>query len=241
MPKVYTCTLRLCDHLTFSSTVGYANVMDVTYMVYKPQPYLHNYPLMYGFSGMLHVLLASPTIETTEIDYSWLDEIEKRLYVYPARPKRISLKRMLLNIKGEGAVEVVQPRPKSMYPWHVMHLYFAPGSQFETVFVAKSVNVKIPATIRVGVKRQGVFRVECEEAVVKGYTSGLSDPINLGDLLKSGGNPTSYIVLLNTKTTRKGVPNSNIVAKAYFDKPIVAVLESRSGVRFKVPLIGVHN
>lgn len=241
MVETYVCTLRLCDHLTFSSTVGYANVMGVTYMVYKPQPYLHNYSLMYGFSGMLHVMLASPTVETTEIDYSLLDEIEKKLYVYPARPRKIVLKRMLLNVKGEGAVEVVQPRPKSMYPWHVMHLYFAPGSEFETVLVVRSANVKIPRTIRVGVKRQGIFSVKCEEAEIRSYTSGSTDPVNLGDLLRGGIEPASYVVLLNTKTARRGVPSSNVIAKTYLNEPVVATLESRSGIRFRVPLVGLHH
>ncbi|MEM1703593.1 MAG: hypothetical protein QXQ31_06035 [Zestosphaera sp.] len=241
MPKTYICTLRLCDYMTFSSTVGYANVMGVTYAVYKPQPYLHNYPLMYGLGGLLYASLASPHVETTEVDYSFLDEVEKRFYVYPARPRRIALKRMLLNIKGEGAVEIVQPKPKSMYPWHVMHLYFAPGSVFETVVVARLDNVRIPSTIRVGVKRQGVFRVVCEEASVKGYTSGSTDPVNLGDLTRYKLNPDSYIVLLNTKTARRGVPSSNTIVKAYYRENRVTLLETRSGIKFRVPLIGVRH
>ncbi|MEM3924244.1 MAG: hypothetical protein QXZ48_08180 [Zestosphaera sp.] len=210
-------------------------------MVYKPQPYIHNYPLMYGLGGLLYASLASPHVETAEIDYSLLDEVERRLYVYPARPRRIDLKRMLLNIKGERAVEVVQPRPKSMYPWHVMHLYFAPGSVFETVVVTELDNVRIPSIIRVGVKRQGVFRVVCEEATVKEYTSGLTDPVNLGDLARYKLNPDSYVMLLNTKTARRGVPGSNTIVKAYYRENKVALLESRSGIRFRVPLIGVHH
>lgn len=240
MSKTYICTLRLCDYLTFSSTVGYTNIMDVTYTVYKPQPYLHNYPLMYGFGGLLHVSLASPHVETMQIDYSSLDDIEGRLYIYPARPRRIFLKRMLLNIKGEGAIEV-QLKPKSIYPWHAVHLYFAPGSVFETVAIIKDDRVRIPKNIRVGVKRQGVFSVECEEASIKGYTSGLTDPVNLGDLSRYGLTPDSYVVLLNTKTARKGVPNSNTIVKAYYKENKVALLETRSGMRFKVPLIGVHH
>ncbi|MEM0014077.1 MAG: hypothetical protein QXL22_03800 [Candidatus Nezhaarchaeales archaeon] len=241
MMKTYICTLRLCDYLTYSSSVGYANVMGVSYAVYKPQPYLHNYSLMYGFSGLLHASLASSAIEVGEIDYYWLDEVEKRLYVYPARPRRVNLKRMLLNIKGEGAVEIVQPKPKSMYPWHVVHLYFAPGSEFETVLVARSANVKIPNAVRVGVKRQGIFSVKCEEAEIKSRTSGPTDPVNLGDLLRDGVEPASYVALLDTKTVRRGVPNSNVIAKAYFNEPVVATLESRSGIRFRVPLIDLRH
>ncbi|MEM1696117.1 MAG: hypothetical protein QXE66_05380 [Desulfurococcaceae archaeon] len=240
MSKTYICSLKLCDYVTFSSTVGYANIMGVTYTVYKPQPYIHNYPLMYGFGGLLYASLASPHVETTEIDYSFLDEVEKKIYVYPARPRRIALRRMLLNIKGEGAVEVVQPKPKSVYPWHVVHLCFAPGSVFETVVVTRSDNVRIPRTIRVGVKRQGVFRVTCEEARVERYTSGSTDPVNLGDLSRYGLAPDSYVVLLSTKTVRKGVPNSNIIVKAYYKENRVAVLRTCSRVEFRVPLIGVH-
>ncbi|MEM3662831.1 MAG: type I-D CRISPR-associated protein Cas5/Csc1 [Sulfolobales archaeon] len=240
MPKVYICSLKLCDYLTFSSTVGYANIMGVTYTVYKPQPYLHNYSLMYGFGGLLYASLGSPHVETTQIEYSLLDDVEKKLYIYPARPKKVHLRRMLMNIKGEGAVEVRQPKPKSMYPWHVAHLCFAPGSVFETVVIAKLDNIRIPSTIRVGVKRQGVFRVVCEEATVKGNTSGLTDPVNLGDLSRYGLAPDSYVVLLSTKTAKKGVPNSNIIVKAYYKENRVAVLETRSGIRFRVPLIGIR-
>ncbi|MEM1703196.1 MAG: hypothetical protein QXQ31_03985 [Zestosphaera sp.] len=210
-------------------------------MEYKPQPYIHNYSLMYGLGGLLHASLASPHVETAEINYSLLDEVETKLYVYPARSRRIDLRRMLLNIKGEGAVEIVQPKPKSMYPWHVMHYYFAPGSVFETVVAAKLDNLRIPSTIRVGVKRQGVFRVICEEATVKGYTSGFTDPVNLGDLARYKLIPDSYVVLLKTKTARKGVPGSNTIVKAYYRENKVALLESRSGIRFRVPLIDVHH
>ncbi|MEM3662868.1 MAG: hypothetical protein QXI68_04700 [Sulfolobales archaeon] len=240
MPKVYICSLKLCDYLTFSSTIGYANIMDVTYTVYKPQPYLHNYSLMYGFGGLLYASLGSPHVETSQIEYSSLDDVEKKLYIYPARPKELHLRRMLMNIKGEGAVEVQQPRPKSMYPWHVAHLYFAPNSVFETVVVTKDDRIRLPKTVRVGVKRQGVFDVECEEAAIRGYTSGLTDPVNLGDLSRYELAPDSYVVLLSTKTARKGVPNSNIIVKAYYRENRVAMLETRSRIKFRVPLIGVH-
>lgn len=240
MTRTYICSMKLCDHLTFSSTVGYANIMDVSYMVYKPQPYIHNYSLMYGLGGLLYASLWSPHVETGNIEYSLLDEIEKRLYVYPARPRKIALKRMLLNIKGEGTVEVVQPKPKSMYPWHVVHLYFAPGSVFETVVVTKQDDIRIPSTIRIGVKRQGVFRVVCEEATFKGYTSGFTDPVNLGDLIRYNFIPDSYVVLLNTKTARRGVPDSNAIVKAYFKEKRVALLESRNGIKFRVTPIGIH-
>lgn len=236
--RTYICSLKLFDYLTYSSTVGLANVMGVTYTIYKPQPYIHNYPLMYGFAGLLYAALASPSIEVSEIDYSWLDEIERSIYAYPARPRRIVLKRTLLNIRGEGAVGLSQPRPKSMYPWHVVHLYFAPGSEFETVLLVKSSDVKVPPVIRVGVKRQGVFRVKCAEAEVRRFVSGFTDPVNLGDLLRYNIIPHSYTVLLNTKTTRKGVPHSNMIVRAYFDGNVVAVLETRDGQRFRVPMLG---
>lgn len=239
MVKPYICALRLCDHLTYSSAVGFAEIAGVSYTAYRPQPYLHNYPLMYGFAGLLHASLASRSIEVSEIDYSGLNEVERTLYVYPARPRSIALKRMLLNIKGEGAVDLVQPKPKGMYPWHVVHLYFAPGSIFETVVLARSSSIRVPSAIRVGVKRQGTFSVKCEEAAVKGYVKGLTDPINLGDLYRSRKvvKPQSYTVLLNTKTVRKGVPYSNMVVKAYFDEPVVAVLGAKSGMTFRVPII----
>ncbi len=238
--KPYICELKLCDYLTFSSTTDYANVGGVTYMVYKPQQYIHNYALMYGFSGLLHASLASIAKRVLEIDYNLLDEIEEKVYVYPARPISVSIKRMLLNIRGEGAVDVVQPKPKSVYPWHVCHMCFPPGSLFETVLLVKDENYRIPATIRVGVKRQGVFRVKCREVEERSRTRGFTDPVNLGDLLKYGLKPSYYKLLLETKTVRKDVPYSNTIVKAYFDREVIDVLKVGEKT-FRVPLLASIN
>jgi len=239
--KVLVARLRLHDFLTFSSSVGYTVIGDVTYTVYRPQPYIHNYALMYGFAGLLYVSLASPTSpsQSYEIDYSYLDEVERKIYVYPARPGRLVVKRMLCNIKGEGCAEPLAPNPKSMYPWHVAHVYFAPGSVFETVILVKDEDVVLPETIRIGVKRQGVFKVEYAEAEIKGRTRGISDPINLGDAINQGVKPDSHILVLATKTRRKGTPYSNYVVKGIYNSEKLAIVEGRIGretVVFKLPL-----
>jgi len=233
--------LNLHNFLTFSSSVGYSVIGRVTYTAYRPQPYIHNYVLMYGFSGLLYTSLASPTNpkHPNEIDYSFLDDIEKKLYVYPARPRHIVVKRMLCNIKSEGYAEPVQPKPKSMYPWHVAHVYFAPGSVFETVIIVKDDSVRPPRTIRIGVKRQGVFKVKYAEAEVKDYTNGVSDPINLGDVTRLGIKPDSYTVVLTTKTIRKGVLYSNSIVKGLYRSRALAVIEARIGgeaIEFKLPI-----
>ena len=239
--KIYVAHLKLSDFLTFSSNVGFVAIgrgqHKVSYTVYKPQPYLHNYALMYAFSGLLHASLASAverrrTAIQKEIDYAGLSTIERNLYVYPAKPKKLSVKRLVANITGEGFIEV-QVRPKGAYPWHVVHLCFAPGSEFETVVVTKE-NVRLPSTIRVGVKRQGVFDVLLEPANVAGETAGYSDPVNLGDVLKAGIRPKHMVVLLRTKTVRKGIPCSNIIARIYLDR--LAVIKSRTA-KFMIPLI----
>mgnify|MGYP000223935810 CR=1 FL=1 len=239
--KIYICLLKLCDFLTFSSTIGFATIGGVSYTVYKPQPYIHNYALMYGFSGLLHVSLASPAKEIREIDYRFLNDIERKIYVYPARPRKLVIKRMLLNIKGEGLVET-QLRPKSIYPWHVAHVYFGPGSVFETVLLVFDDSFKIPRNIRIGVKRQGVFTVECREAIVKNLVNGFTDPVNLGDILKSSMNPDSYVVLLSTRTRRRNVPYSNVIVKAYYKEPRIHLLSTSIDgreVEFRVPLLSV--
>lgn len=222
--KILICKLKLNNFLTFSSFVGYSVIAGVSYQVYKPQPYIHNYALMYGFAGLLYASLASPRKHVNEIEYRFLNMIEKRMYVYPARPRSLKIKRMLCNIKGEGYVDVVQPKPKSVYPWHVAHIYFAPGSIFETVLILFEENLKLPKTIRIGVKRQGVFEVSYREAKIVKDTSGFTDPVNLGDMERFGLNPDSYAVVLSTKTRRKGVPHSNIIVKAFYSKPVIKVI-----------------
>jgi len=224
--RIFVCRLKLNNFLTFSSFVGYSVIGGVSYQVYKPQPYIHNYSLMYGFTGLLYASLASPRKHVNEIEYKFLDSIEKKLYVYPARPRTLRIKRTLCNVKGEGYVELVQPKPKSVYPWHVAHIYFAPGSVFETVAIVFDEGVKIPRTIRIGVKRQGVFEVTCSEAKISDKAiSGFTDPVNLGDMERFGLKPDSYVIVLSTKTRRKGIPHSNIIVKAFYNKPVIRVIE----------------
>ena len=241
--KILIARLKLNDFLTFSSSVGFSVIGGVSYPVYKPQPYLHNYALMYAFAGLLYASPASPTKprNPSEIDYAGLDEIEKKFYVYPARPRHLVIKRFLCNIKSEGYAEPVQPRPKTIYPWHVAHIYFATGSLFETVVIVRDESVRLPKTIRLGVKRQGVFKVEYTEAIVEERrVSGVSDPINLGDVLRHKLVPDSYVLLLSTKTTRKNMPYSNYVVKGFYREERLVVVKGRLGgdtIIFRIPLL----
>jgi len=240
--KILIAKLKLHNFLTFSSSIGFSVIGGVSYPVYKPQPYIHNYALMYGFAGLLYASLASPTKpkHPNEIDYNFLQDIEKKIYVYPARPSHLVIKRMLCNIKSEGYAEPTQPKPKTMYPWHVAHVYFGPESVFETVVAVKDESVKLPSVIRIGVKRQGVFKIEYAQAKIKDFTNGISDPINLGDMLKFGLRPDSYILVLSTKTKRVGVPYSNYIVKGLYREKKLAVIEGRIGkdtVTFKLPIL----
>jgi len=240
--KIYVAELRLHDFLTFSSSVGFTVISRVSYPVYRPQPYIHNYALMYGFRGIPYASLASKAGEFQQIDYSMLNGIEDEIYVFPARPRALVIKRLLSNIRGEGYAEPVQPRPKTVYPWHVVHMYIAPGSVFETVILVKREGIKLPSIVRIGVKRQGVFKVRYSEAEVKGCTSGYSDPINLGDAIRSGLKPGTYVVLLTTKTERFGIPYSNYVVKGFYERNELAVIRAKVGSRdvvFKLPVKGM--
>ena len=239
--KILIVRLKLHNFLTFSSSIGFSVIGGVSYPVYKPQPYLHNYALMYGFAGLLYASLASPTKpkHSNEIDYNLLQNIEKKIYVYPARPRHLVIKRMLCNIKGEGYAEPTQPKPKTMYPWHVAHIYFGPGSVFETVIIVKDNSTKLPSVIRVGVKRQGVFKVEYRQAKIKEFTNGISDPVNLGDIIRFGLKPYSYVLVLSTKTRRIGIPYSNYIVKGLYKENVLAVIEGKIGketVSFKLPI-----
>jgi hypothetical protein len=238
--RVLIAELKLCDFLTFSSTLAFTIIGGISYPVYKPQPYLHNYALLYGFAGILYASLASPKKQVDEIDYRYLEEVEREIYVYPARPRNISVRRLLCNVKSEGYVEPFNWRPKSIYPWHVVHLAFMPGSVFETVILIRNPNIKLPNTIRIGVKRQGVFTVKYYQAEIKGYINGFSDPLNLGDVIKKGYTPSSYVTLLTTRTLRRDVPYSNIIAKGYYTEKKLAVIEYNidfSNINFRLPIL----
>jgi len=239
MSKVLIARLKLNDFLTFSSTISFTSIGGVSYPIYKPQPYLHNYALMYGFAGLLYASLASPGKQLNEIDYSQLNEIKEKFYVYPARPKAIVVRRLLCHVKSEGFAEPVQPKPKTVYPWHVVHMAFTPGSEFETVVIVRDERTRLPKTIRIGVKRQGVFSVEYRPAEVRGYVSGFSDPINLGDARLNNLTPDSYVVLLSTRTSHKNIPHSNLIVKGYYREDKLALIEATEGEKttFKLPLM----
>jgi len=237
--RIYVAELQLHNFLTFSSSVGFAVIGGVSYPVYRPQPYIHNYALMYGFRGIPYASLASKAGEYEEIDYSLLSEIEDEIYVFPARPRSLMIKRMLCNVKGEGYASPTRLNPKTVYPWHVAHMYIAPGSVFETVVLVKKEGVKLPSVIRIGVKRQGVFKVRYVEASIERHTNGYSDPVNLGDAIRFGAEPESYVILLTTKTRKVGVPYSNYIVKGYYSRKVLAVIRASIGSRiteFKLPI-----
>lgn len=209
--NIYVCTLKLAGHLTFSSSISVTTIpsrrgKDAAFTVYKPAMVIHNYPLMYAFSGYAHGSLVSFRISHTQVlkgevpppEYTLMKEITNRLYVYPARPRHILLDRMLAVATGEHIVQHVG-QPKAMYPWRVIHYYFLPGSIFETVVLTKN-GVRLPRTIRLGVKRQGVFEVSCRRAVVKGEIEAYTDPVNIADVEAWGYKPKSYITLLEPKS-----------------------------------------
>ncbi len=239
--ELLVAELKLCDFLTFSSTILPVEIGDVTYPTYRPAPYIHNYPLMYAFSGLTHASLTSPSKpgNPSEVSYLLLDEIERNLYVYPASPVLIDMTRLIGNVKSEGFAEPRKVRPKSLYPWHVAHMAFAPGSAFETVILVTNENVKLPGTIRLGVKRQGVFEVRYYHAKVKGFVSGWSDPVNLGDVIRYGLEPEQYYTLLTTKTVHKSRQFSNMIVRGYYSESKLSVIEVSSGQyrrTFRLPL-----
>jgi len=238
--KIYIITLKLNDFFVFSSHLTFSKIKGVSYTVYRPSQYIHNYPLMYALADLLYVSLASPTITVDEIEYKDLDEIEKILYVYPARPRSIRLMRLLGNIRGEGFAEPSEAHPKTIYPWHVAHIVFTPGSIFESVLITYENDIKLPKIIRIGVKRQGVFTVEYYEAVITGFTDGFSDPINLGDVVRRGLRPDSFRMLLETRTRRKNAPGSNMIVSGEYRRRMLSIVKANINgeeVVFRLPLL----
>lgn len=236
--KPLACRLRLHGYLTFSSFVGVSTTGKVAFTEYKPAPVIHNYPLMYALAGLSHGSLASLAWErpldavhqSPPPKYTLIPSIEKKLYAYPAKPFSIVTARMLSVAGGERLVHL-QVRPKSMYPWRVIHRYFAPGTIFDTLVILNE-EARIPRTIRLGAKRYGVFSVECKIAREEGEWNGFSDPVNLDDVRKWGYNVLKSLTILERK---KG---GGTIARAIFDKPVkVLKARFRDGLaEFKLPL-----
>jgi CRISPR type I-D-associated protein Csc1 len=205
----YLCLLKLEGYLTFSSSATPVVVgRDLTVTEYRPAPVIHNIALTYALAGLPHGSLGSrvnppPWKTRTEPPlYMVASELKERFYVYPAKPIRVVLERQLAIAGGEKLVSL-QAQFKSMYPWRVLHQYYAPGSEFLTTVLAGQ-QWRPPRVVRLGAKRYGVARVECREAEASQAGPGFSDPVNLNDILSWGLKPRRVIVLLDHKNTTAG-------------------------------------
>lgn len=203
------CLLRLEGYLTFSSTAAPAMVgRDLTVTEYRPAPVIHNIPLTYALAGLPHGSLGSrvnppPWKAKPEPPlYVAAEELREKIYVYPAKPVRIVLERQLAIAGGERLVSL-QAQFKSMYPWRVLHQYYAPGSEFVTTVLAPP-EWRPPRVVRFGAKRYGVARVVCREAEAVHAGLGFSDPVNLRDILSWGLKPHRIVVLLDHKNPTAG-------------------------------------
>ena len=203
------CLLRLEGYLTFSSTAAPVIVgRDLTVTEYRPAPVIHNITLTYALAGLPHGSLGSRVnpppwrARPEPPQYVVASELRRRLYVYPAKPVRVVLEKQLAIAGGERLVSL-QAQFKSMYPWRVLHQYYAPGSEFLTAVLAAP-GWRPPRVVRLGAKRYGVARVECREAEVSPAGPGFSDPVNLGDIESWGLEPRRVIVLLDHKNPTAG-------------------------------------
>lgn len=219
------CLLRLEGYLTYSSTTAPVMISrDLTVTEYRPAPVIHNIALTYALLGLPHGSLASSTRPGMPPEYLIAQEARERgLYVYPAKPVTLVLERQLAIAGGEKLVSL-QAQFKSMYPWRVLHQYYAPGSLFLTTVLAPP-GLRLPGTIRLGAKRYGVARLSCREATVSPAPPGFSDPVNLRDIESWGLRPRRVVVLLDHKNATAGR-----IARAELDNlyRIEARIESRT-------------
>lgn len=237
--ELLACRLHLHGFLTFSSFTSVVPYGNTSFTEYKPAPVIHNYPLMYAFFGLVHGSLASKVrerpiedaVRVAPPDYRLLKEVLRKLYVFPAKPYRLITTKMLAVAGGERLVQLV-PKPKAMYPWRVVHQYFAPGSIFDTILLVYDEDYIPPKTIRLGVKRYGVFRVECVKANIVGEWHWYSDPVNVADIEKWGYTIVRQVTVLSPK---KGTAE---IARVILNKPVkrIEALFTEGRVEFKVPL-----
>jgi len=273
MLRAYLADMHLHGILLFSSVCRPALAKPGGAFI-QCAGYIHNYALIYGFSNVpvasyavvpSRHFLAYRSLETRSrriapflasarpLTYLLVREaIEKLLrdedsiYVYPAQPVEVHVKKFLMSAKGSGYAEV-RGSLKTVYPRMEHYVALVPPSRFKTIVLASG-RKELPKVmfVRIGMKRLGIFKVVLRECRIDRRVPDprwSSLPVNLYDTELFGYDVMDFVKVLETPskpTDSNGriVPQASVVGYALVrDMYIVRCYDAAGhGEEYIVPL-----
>mgnify|MGYP001626199304 CR=1 FL=1 len=226
MLKIYIADLELQGVLLFA-TEQRPSLAEEGGAVISTGHYIHNYPLIYGFANRnvesysvipsLHFLSYedlkksqfAPKIARSPLCYSFVEEQLKNLlgdkesiYVFPACPEKIVVKKFFMQAKGSGYAES-RGALKIVYPRLEHYVALVPPSRFKTVVLTNGVELPHMVFVRIGMKRMGLFKVYLREARIERQIEELAwtnIPVNLFDIEQFGYSVEDFIKVLETRS-----------------------------------------
>ena len=234
--NAYVADMELFGVLIFSSGQRPA-VAEPGGPVIEVSPFIHNYPLIYGFNGRpvesyavipsLHYLSYeglresrhAPKLAAEPLKYTFVDEQIRRLlrgegavYAFPAYPERVYARKFFMAAKGAGYAEF-RGRLKTVYPRLEHYVALTPPSRFKTVLLS---TIELPQTlyVRIGMKRMGLFKATLRKARIVGRVEGLawtSIPVNFYDVGLFGYAIYDAVKVLETRSKPPEKPLSSII------------------------------
>jgi hypothetical protein len=200
--------------------------------------FIHNYPLIYGVAGVsvesyavipsLHftfyggetVQALKPRVARTPLHYGFVEEQIKNLmdgrdsvYVYPAYPVRVSVKKIFMQARGTSYAEF-RGALKTVYPRLVHYVALIPPSEFRTIILTSGIELPRELYIRIGMKRMGLFKVYLREAKILGRIEDLAwsnVPVNIYDVSLFGYTPSDVIKVMETRSKPPSKPSASII------------------------------
>ncbi len=167
----------------------------------RTHPFIHNYPLIYGFLGY-----SSETImeKTDPPSYRVVSEaIREGFYVYPAEPIHVSYTRIFLSPTPETLAIPEKAKPRLVHPLQVHYYAVGPGSLYKTIIIHDP-QKPLPRYIRIGKKRWGIIKariIRPDKIVEAGplYKGYSTIPVNIGDMKEMGVDVRDYSAVLVTR------------------------------------------
>lgn len=259
--KAYLVELELHGVLIYSSEVKPA-IGEAGGAIHTTSPYIHNYPLFYGFCGKnvesygvipaLHRFTYSG-VETTRgqrkivktpLQYTTVTKIlddlmkmKKGFYIFPAKPLEVHFKKFFISGKGMSYGEIMGAL-KTVFPRITHHVALVPPSRFQTVLLSSNMTFPRELFIRIGMKRMGIMKAKLTELEIYGRhktAKWSSIPVNLRDVKLFGYSPTGVITVLETRSKPRNFPEASKIA--YIEAENLYELRGKhGGTRIYVPL-----
>ena len=257
--NAYVVDMYLLGLLLFSSEQRPA-IAEPGGAVITTSHFIHNYPLIYGFNNRpveaytvipsLHFLSYeklgksrfAPKLAREPLKYTFVEEQIRRLlrgepaiYVFPAYPERVFVRKFFMAAKGFGYAEF-RGRLKTVYPRLEHYVAITPPSRFKTVVLS---TVELPPVlyIRIGMKRMGLFRARLHKAKIIGRVeeyAWTSVPVNLYDVGLFGYTIYDAVKLREKRSKPPEKPLSSVIGYVKTNN-LVVLAYGRERLRVPVP------